>query len=131
MGVCTVKRGWPWLCALGLLLQAATAGADSGESDNPLAGDPAAAVAGEALFASMNCDGCHGGGGTGFAAPSLADGRWRFGGDASTLFESIARGRPNGMPAFSGRLPEESIWRLVSYLQRLPVPPGVPTRHWP
>jgi len=44
---------------------------------NPYTGDANAAVAGEKLFASMNCDGCHGGGALGFTAPSLADGRCR------------------------------------------------------
>ena len=60
------------------------------------------AAAGADLFASMNCDGCHGGGATGFAAPSLADGRWRYGGSEEEIFQSIYYGRPKGMPAFGG-----------------------------
>jgi len=105
--------------------------ADEAPAGNPLAGEPVAVAAGEALFSSMNCDGCHGGGGSGWVGPSLADGRWRFGGDADALFHSIANGRPHGMPAYSELLPENSIWQLVSYLQQLRAPFGVPTRHWP
>ena len=35
---------------------------------------------GEKIFSSMNCDGCHGGDGSGWVGPNLADGRWRYGG---------------------------------------------------
>lgn len=98
---------------------------------NPFAGDPAAIQQGKALFATMNCDGCHGEGALGFAAPSLADKRWRYGGDDGALFHSVFFGRPKGMPAYGGLLPEETIWQLVSYVQAQPVPAVVPTLTWP
>ena len=66
---------------------------------NPDHGNAEAAKTGEQLFASMHCDGCHSGGGTGSWAPSLADGRWMFGGSDGAVFQSIFYGRPNGMPA--------------------------------
>ena len=97
---------------------------------NPLAGDTLAAKQGEKLFAAMNCDGCHGGGAVGWAAPSLADGRWRFGGEDGAVFHSIFYGRPHGMPAFGGLLPASTIWQLVSYVKTLPIPPEVPTTAW-
>src|SRR3954468_21831695 len=40
---------------------------------NPYKDDKAMAAAGANLFASMNCEGCHGIGASGFAAPSLSD----------------------------------------------------------
>lgn len=119
------------VCALALGLAASALASDEAPTDNPFAGNSDAVAAGEALFASMNCDGCHGGGGSGWVGPSLADGRWRFGGDAGTLYQSIAKGRPHGMPAYGNFLPTDSIWQLVSYLQQLRPPPGVPTRYWP
>ena len=88
------------------------------------------AAAGEGLFVTMNCDGCHGGGATGFAAPSLADGRWRYGGADQEVFQSIYYGRPKGMPAFGGLLGSDGVWILVTYLQSLPVPENVPTESW-
>ena len=97
---------------------------------NPLTADPTAASQGEKLFASMNCDGCHGGGATGWAAPSLVDGRWRYGGEDSIVFRSIAAGRPRGMPAFGPLLDDGTIWQLVSYLRSQPVPNAVPTQGW-
>jgi cytochrome c oxidase cbb3-type subunit 3 len=97
---------------------------------NPYSGDADAAAAGEKLFAAMNCDGCHGGGALGFTAPSLADGRWRFGGEDSAVFHSIFYGRPHGMPAYGGILPATAVWMLVTYVTTRPVPREVPTAAW-
>ena len=66
------------------------------------AGNASDPKAGEGLFGSMNCDGCHGGGATGWQGPSLVDGRWRYGGADEEVFQSIFYGRPKGMPAYGG-----------------------------
>src|SRR5262245_30831559 len=79
------------------------------------------AKAGEALFASMNCDGCHGGGATGWEGPSLVDGRWRYGGADAEVFQSIFYGRPKGMPAYGGVLGADGVWMIVRYLRSQPV----------
>ena len=91
----------------------------AGSLENPLAGDKRAAADGEKLFSAFNCDGCHALGAVGAQGPSLADGRWRYGGADGAIFQSIYYGRPRGMPAFGGVLPPEAIWRLVTYLQTL------------
>jgi cytochrome c oxidase cbb3-type subunit 3 len=96
---------------------------------NPFAGDEKSAAEGKLLFSSMNCDGCHGGG-EGWAAPSLSDGRWRYGGSDAALFQSIYYGRPKGMPAFGGLLSTPIIWKLVTYVRSLPPPKAVPTQAW-
>lgn len=101
-----------------------------GTLTNPHKGDKEIATAGARLFSSMNCDGCHGGGALGFAAPSLADGRWRYGGAEEEIFQSIYYGRPKGMPAYGGVLGPDGVWILVTYLQSLPVPASVPTQSW-
>lgn len=85
---------------------------------------------GAALFVAMNCDGCHGGDGAGWVGPSLADGRWRYGGADEEVFMSIYNGRPKGMPAFGGALSREAIWTIVSYLKSIPAPSNVPTQSW-
>jgi mono/diheme cytochrome c family protein len=100
------------------------------ELKNPFAADANAAKNGAALFVAMNCDGCHGGDGAGWVGPSLADGRWRYGGADEEVFMSIYYGRPKGMPAFGGALAPEAIWTLVSYLKSLPAPANVPTESW-
>jgi cytochrome c oxidase cbb3-type subunit 3 len=97
---------------------------------NPHEGDAAVVRSGALLFTAMNCDGCHGGGGAGWVGPSLADGRWRYGGADAEVFSSIYYGRPKGMPAFGGALGEEGVWTLVTYIRSLPPPPNVPTQSW-
>ncbi len=101
-----------------------------GTLTNPLKGNKQSAETGAGLFSSMNCDACHGGGALGWAAPSLADGRWRYGGAEEEVFHSIYYGRPKGMPAYGGVLGTEGVWMLVTYLQSLPVPDVVPTQSW-
>ena len=98
--------------------------ADERKLVNPLANDPAAARDGEQLYTSMNCAGCHGALGGGGIGPPFADEDWIYGGEPGQIFASVAQGRPNGMPSFGGRLPAESIWRIVSYVQSIapPVP---------
>ena len=113
-----------WLCA-------APGYAVAADAINPLAGKPEAITAGAALFARINCDGCHGIGAPGWVGPSLADGRWRFGGDDAALFRSISEGRPHGMPAYGALVAERGIWEIVSYLRSLPKPKDVPTLRWP
>jgi cytochrome c oxidase cbb3-type subunit 3 len=97
---------------------------------NPFGGTASAVQQGEALFGTMNCDGCHGGGGFGFTGPSLNDDRWRYGGEDGALFHSIFYGRPNGMPAYGGLLSDETVWQLVTYIESLPEPDVVPTVAW-
>ena len=111
-------------------ISAGNAAPAGGSLVNPRKGDRASADAGAGLFSTMNCDGCHGGGATGWAAPSLADGRWRYGGADNEIFQSIYYGRPKGMPAYGGLLGSDGVWILVTYLQSLPVPENVPTQSW-
>jgi cytochrome c oxidase cbb3-type subunit 3 len=97
---------------------------------NPTTADAAKAQAGGVLFTAMNCDGCHGGGGSGWVGPSLADGRWRYGGSDAEIFASIYYGRPKGMPAFGGKLGTEGVWTLVTYLKSLTPKVDVATEAW-
>jgi cytochrome c oxidase cbb3-type subunit 3 len=89
---------------------------------NPLSGNKQAAEDGGKLFGAFNCDGCHAGGAVGFVGPSMADGRWRYGGSDGEIYHSIFYGRPRGMPAWGGTLPQDAIWKLVTYLQSLQPP---------
>ncbi len=73
---------------------------------------------GKRLWTWYNCNGCHANGGGG-SGPALMDDVWIYGGDAQSLYRTIAEGRPNGMPAFGGRIPEDQIWQLVAYVRSL------------
>ncbi|PYO70225.1 MAG: hypothetical protein DMD69_00385 [Gemmatimonadetes bacterium] len=102
----------------------------AGSLENPFRGDQRSAADGEKLFSVFNCDGCHSLGAVGGQGPSLADGRWRYGGADGAIFHSIYFGRPRGMPAFGGVLPPEAIWKLVTYLQQLAPAADLSTESW-
>jgi len=70
----------------------------------------------------MNCSGCHGGHAGGGMGPSLRDVDWIYGSGDADIFNSIAQGRANGMPAWATRIPEQSIWMLVAYVKSLRTP---------
>jgi cytochrome c oxidase cbb3-type subunit 3 len=102
----------------------------AGTLNNPYGTDSGSVREGGQTFTTMNCDGCHGGGATGWVGPSLVDGRWRYGGEDGAVFTSIFYGRPRGMPAYGGTLSPTAIWKIVSYIRAQPVPSDVPTERW-
>jgi cytochrome c oxidase cbb3-type subunit 3 len=73
---------------------------------------------GKRLYNQMNCSGCHfqGGGGIG---PPLMDAEWIYGSAPQNIFETIVEGRPNGMPAFHGKLGNDQVWQLVAYVRSM------------
>ena len=73
---------------------------------------------GKRLFTWYNCNGCHAAGGGG-SGPALMDDVWIYGSDPVTIYRTIADGRPNGMPAFGTRIPEDELWQLVAYVRSL------------
>jgi cytochrome c oxidase cbb3-type subunit III len=73
---------------------------------------------GQTLFAQMNCSGCHSHGGGGMG-PALMDAKWRYGGRMDQIVASIAEGRPNGMPAWRGKLTEQQMWQIAAYVRTL------------
>ncbi len=97
---------------------------------NPHEGDARAIATGAKLFVSYNCVDCHGADGSGAMGPSLADGRWHFGGTSAEVFESIYQGRPEGMPAWGSLISEDQIWMLVSYVRSLEVGKNVTTENF-
>jgi cytochrome c oxidase cbb3-type subunit III len=84
------------------------------ELKNPMANDPASADRGMQYFNTFNCIGCHAPNGGGGMGPSLS----------SRNFIVIAHGAPLGMPAWAGRLAENVIWDLVSYIDSISNAPG-------
>jgi cytochrome c oxidase cbb3-type subunit III len=86
---------------------------------NPYEGDKSAISMGGQLFVGYNCLDCHGAEGSGAMGPSFQDGRWHFGGSPGEVFESIYQGRPDGMPAWGGRISNEQIWMLTAYVRSL------------
>jgi cytochrome c oxidase cbb3-type subunit 3 len=66
-----------------------------------------------------NCAGCHGEDAKGMVesgAPNLTDAYWTYGGDRSTIRQSIYNGRQGTMPAWEGRLSPAQIRMLALYV---------------
>ena len=78
---------------------------------------------GQQLFGAMNCVGCHSHGGGGMG-PALMDAEWRYGGRIDQIAQSIAEGRPNGMPSWRSKLTQDQIWKLAAYVRTLSGQPG-------
>jgi len=96
------------------------AGADTlNFTRNPYEGDPAAVTQGKQFYTWYNCHSCHGTLGGGGMGPPLLDAQWIYGGDPVSIFESILEGRPNGMPTWRGRIPDDQAWKIVAYVQSL------------
>jgi cytochrome c oxidase cbb3-type subunit 3 len=85
---------------------------------NPYEGNAYAASEGQRLFEQYNCAGCHfrGGGGIG---PALMDDVWVYGKEPENIYATILEGRPNGMPAWRGKIPVYQVWQLVTYVESL------------
>ena len=89
---------------------------------NPLGTDRTVLEEGRKLFVQFNCSGCHGGRAGGGMGPSLRDAIWRYGSTPDRIFNSIAQGRGQGMPAWGARLPEQQVWLLTAYVSSLRTP---------
>lgn len=73
---------------------------------------------GQKHFHWFNCDGCHANGGGGMG-PALMDEGWRYGARMEDIVATILDGRPNGMPAFRGKVTEQQAWQLAAYVRSL------------
>jgi len=85
---------------------------------NPMEDNAFGLAEGKRLFHWYNCSGCHAEGG-GAIGPALMDGVWIYGSAPANIFATIVQGRPNGMPAFGGRIPEKEVWQLVAYVRSM------------
>jgi cytochrome c oxidase cbb3-type subunit 3 len=85
---------------------------------NPFEGNAYALSEGKRLFAAYNCNGCHANGGGGIG-PALMDHRWIYGDRPEQIFATIVQGRPNGMPSFGNKVPEQQVWQLVAYVKSM------------
>jgi cytochrome c oxidase cbb3-type subunit III len=75
-------------------------------------------IEGRRLYGWYNCAGCHfnGGGGIG---PPLMDDDWIYGSEPQNIADTIINGRPQGMPAYGGRIPAAHLAPIVAYVRSL------------
>lgn len=95
---------------------------------NPVGNDPAAAQRGMAYFAAFNCVGCHAANGGGGMGRQLTDRNlFLYGASPANIYLTIVQGRPNGMPAWGGLLPDAVTWDLVAYIEKIN---AAPDKQW-
>jgi cytochrome c oxidase cbb3-type subunit III len=89
------------------------------DTPNPYEGNYSAMNEGQRLYSWFNCAGCHSPGGGGGIGPPLIDDQWIYGNKPANIYDTIVRGRPNGMPSFGGKIPSYQIWQLVTYVRSM------------
>ncbi|HVO48199.1 MAG TPA: cytochrome c [Steroidobacteraceae bacterium] len=80
-----------------------------------------AVMTGKRLFGQYNCSGCHSNGGGGMGPP-LMDDEWIYGGRLEQIHQTLVEGRPNGMPAWGGKIPDEQLWQISAYVRSMSLP---------
>lgn len=83
--------------------------------------DATKAAAGATVFAD-NCAACHGDAGTGDraqGAPNLTDAIWLYGGERETINQTVTYARFGVMPSWTGRLSEDEIRAVATYVHSL------------
>ncbi|WP_128929363.1 c-type cytochrome [Bradyrhizobium guangxiense] len=100
---------------------------DPPQIKNPVQGDPTAEQRGMTYYVNFNCVGCHAPNGGGGMGPALSNNLFTYGSQPENIYLSIYQGRPNGMPAWGGVLPDSVIWDLVTYISKIS---NEPSRQW-
>jgi cytochrome c2 len=83
-------------------------------AENPYERDEKAIAEGKITYAS-NCAACHGETLKGGVGPDLT-GHLKYGETDDRKYLSIAKGTPNGMPAFEQQLGRDRIWKILAYV---------------
>jgi cytochrome c oxidase cbb3-type subunit 3 len=76
---------------------------------------------GKRLFQQYNCSGCHSNGGGGMG-PDLMDDVWIYGGRLEQIHQTLVDGRPNGMPSWGNKVPDQQLWQLAAYVRSMSLP---------
>ena len=110
--------------------------AEKGSLKNPNADPLAVAEAGQKVYMSAGCNGCHGGTGGGGMGPPLSNEIWVYGSDDDTLFRLIALGSDGlkaqgynrkGSEAVVGPMPPHGgivksngdMWKIISWIRKI------------
>lgn len=94
--------------------RAKAAAAAAKMTENPYEHDEKSQVEGKGIYLEK-CADCHGKELKGGDGPSLLD-HLKHGEQDSQKYESIAKGRPGGMPGFETELGRDRIWKVLAYV---------------
>ena len=97
---------------------AAAAKSEKSVAVKQYSGDKDAIREGKEIFANT-CAPCHNADAKGGIGPNLTSATLKYGGTQKDIYESIAKGRPNGMPAFLPQIGSEKISKVAAFLESL------------
>lgn len=97
------------------MAKAVPAASESAATPGKYSGQPAAIAEGSTVYAE-SCAACHNADATGGIGTDLT-GTLKYGSTPEDLYESVANGRPNGMPPFLQQIGKDRIYKLVAYLE--------------
>ena len=84
-----------------------------------ISADPSAMSTAKNLFA-LNCSSCHGSDARGTKGfPNLTDQDWLWGGSEQAMYQTIAMGRDNAMPAWGPVLGADGVEQVMAYVLSL------------
>ncbi len=89
-----------------------------------------AVTTGKRLYTQYNCSGCHSNGGGGMG-PSLMDDQWIYGGRLEQIHQTLVEGRPNGMPTWGGKIPDQQLWQIAAYVRSMSLPETLAAQNGP
>jgi cytochrome c oxidase cbb3-type subunit III len=99
-------------------LQPGEASAPPGGSHRSIEENAFNLAQGKQLYTWFNCNGCHAHGG-GDIGPALMDDQWLYGSEIENVYATIVQGRPNGMPSFRNRIPDQQVWQIAAYVRSM------------
>lgn len=85
---------------------------------------------GKRLYSQYNCSGCHSNGGGGMGPP-LMDDEWIYGDRLEQIHDTLVEGRPNGMPSWGGKIPDEQLWQIAAYVRSMSLPQTIAATNGP
>jgi len=55
-------------------------------------------------------------------APDLMDDEWIYGSRLEQIHQTLVEGRPNGMPARGGKISDDQLWEISTYVRSMSLP---------
>jgi cytochrome c oxidase cbb3-type subunit 3 len=93
------------------------AAASAAAAPDKYLGNAGAIADGKSEFATT-CAACHNADASGGIGPNLKAGL-KYGSTPDKVYESICKGRPNGMPPFQQQLGNDKIYKIIAFLVSL------------
>jgi cytochrome c oxidase cbb3-type subunit 3 len=54
--------------------------------------------------------------------PDLMDDVWIYGSRLEQIHQTLVEGRPNGMPSWGNKVPDQQLWQLAAYVRSMSLP---------